>query len=88
MADAEAVVVVVDGEVAASREVVAVEVVAVFRGAAAAAFRGLVAEIFLEGVSAAPLVGLVREVCPAAREVAVWLLPEPPVRGPEAPASD
>ena len=82
MADAEEVVVVVDGEV------VAVEVAAVFRGAAAAAFRGLAAEIFLEGVSVAPLVGLVRGVSPAAHEVAVWLLLEPPVRGPEAPASD
>ena len=68
VADAEAVV--VDAEVAAFREAAAVEVVAVFRGAAAAASRALVAAISREEVSVAP-VGLVRGICPAVHEAVV-----------------
>ncbi|MBV8483034.1 MAG: hypothetical protein JO077_09240 [Verrucomicrobia bacterium] len=65
-------------------EVVAAGVVAVFRGAAAAASRAPAAEISREEVSVAP-VGLVREIFPAPAEAVVWLIPETPHRAREVP---
>ena len=64
--------------------VVAAGVVAVFRGAAAAASRAPAAEISREEVSVAP-VGLVREIFPAPAEAVVWLIPETPHRAREVP---
>jgi hypothetical protein len=73
---------VVDAAAAVSLEeevVAAAEVVAVFRGAAAVAFRALAAAISREEVLGAP-VGLVRGIFPAAAEAVVWLIPETPHR--------
>ena len=77
--------------VSLEEEVVAAEVVAVFRGAAAAVSRDPAAVIFREEVPVAPA-GRVRGISPAlvATGAVVWLIPETPRRATEVPlaASD